>query len=308
MKQQLLAALITASLSTPLMALEVNDQLEVFGTIELEYGASRGDSGNEYGTALATGALGATLKPNDKFDISTTLLYEEDLHAVATPAEIDEAFVAWHAMPDEKLDISAGKQYLPFGSFATAMVSDPLTLDLGETRQDKVLAASGRLGNISASAYGFQGESKDGYGAGIRYETNNANVGMDYLSSLLESDVGAVSVHGGVNLGKVALLGEHLTATKALQPGDLDGSITTKAKPSATHLEASYDLNDDRTMAVAWNRTKDAADLELPKEYYGATYSQPVYKDIFGAVELIQSKQYTGEKDKALTVQLAYEF
>ncbi len=309
MRKQLLASLMTTTLSSPLLAAEISEQLEVYGTIELEYGASRGDSGNDYGTALATGALGATFKPNDKFDITTTFLYEEDLHEVATPAEVDEAFVAWHALPDEKLDISAGKQYLPFGSFETAMVSDPLTLDLGETRHDKVLMASGKPSdNISATAYGFEGESKDGYGVGIGYATENAHAGVDYLSSLLESDVGAVSIHGTVTMNRVTLTGEHLSATESFKTGDLDGTITTQAKPSATHLEASYDLNNDRTVALAWNKTKDAEELELPEEYYGVAYRQPIYKDLSGALELVQVKGYDGAKDRAFTAQLAYEF
>lgn len=309
MNKRLLTSLVATTLSSPLWAAEISEQLEIYGTIELEYGASRGDSGNDYGTALATGALGATLKPNDTFDITTTFLYEEDLHEVATPAEVDEALITWHALPDAKFDLSAGKQYLPFGSFETAMVSDPLTLELGETRQDKVIMASGKPGNnISATAYGFEGESKDGYGIGIGYETENAHAGVDYLSSLLESNVGAVSIHGTVTRNRLTLTGEYLSATESFQAGDLDGTITAAAKPSATHLEASYDLNNDRTVAVAWNKTKDAAELELPEEYYGVAYRQPIYKALSGAVELVQAKGYDGAKDKTFTAQLAYEF
>jgi hypothetical protein len=74
MKKQFLVILMTSALTPPVLAVEVSEQLEVFGTIELEYGANRGDSGNDYGTALATGALGAVIKPNDKFDITTSWL------------------------------------------------------------------------------------------------------------------------------------------------------------------------------------------------------------------------------------------
>lgn len=308
MKKQLLAGLIASTLASPLLAVEVSDQLEVFGTLELEYGASRGDSGNDYGTALATGALGATIKPNDKFDITTSWLYEEGLHEVETPLEIDEAMVTWHAMPDEKLDITAGKKYLPFGKFESAMVSDPLTLELSETLMDKVLEASGTNGNINAGVYAFEGEAEDGYGARVGYSTEKASVGVDYLSSLMDSEVPAIGVNGSVNLGRVTLLGEHVTASKSFKAGDLDGDITTDAKPSATHLEADIDLNNDRTVAVAWNKTKNAEEIGLAKEYYGAAYRQPIYKDISGAIELVQSKQYTGEKDKTFTTQIAYEF
>ncbi|MEB4591574.1 LbtU family siderophore porin [Candidatus Thiothrix sp. Deng01] len=332
MKKQILAGMIGAFLSVPSLAAEVSEQLEITGTIELEYGASRGDSGNEYGTALATGALGATIKPNDKFDITTTMLYEEDLHGVATPMGTDEAFVAWHALPDAKLDIHAGRQYLPFGSFDTAMVSDPLTLELGETRLNRVLKASTQNGAIHAAGYVFAGEATEpgsddqqGTGFGLRadYATEQMSAGVDYLSNLAESDgldgknnsvdkIPAISLHGSAQLGRFKLIGEHLTAIKSFQPGDVldeDGnSLTVAAKPSATHLEANYDLHNDRTVALAWNQTKEAEEIGLAKEYYGATYRQPIYKGISGALELIQSKQYTGEQDKALTAQIAYEF
>ena len=37
MKQHLLTGMIASTLATPVYAVEINEQLEVFGTLELEY-------------------------------------------------------------------------------------------------------------------------------------------------------------------------------------------------------------------------------------------------------------------------------
>lgn len=314
-------------------AVEVSDQLEVFGTIEVEYSDRRGDSPAESGSALATGALGTTLKPNAHFDITTSFLYEEDPNAVATPLEVDESYVTWHALPQERLDLSAGKKYLPFGKFSTAMVSDPLTLELGETRSDAVLQARTQRGNLTTHGWVFDGKStktggasqhNGGYGAGIAYTTDKAAIGADYLSNLAESAnfdgkrnvnqrIPALAVHGSVKVGeRVTLLGEHLTALKRFQVGDVEedgnGGLTAPAKPAATHLEANLDLKRDRTLAVAWNNTRDAAELGLPKTAYGVAYRQPIYGDLQGALEWQRAKDYANARDNTLTLQLSYEF
>lgn len=347
MQKTLLASLIATALTTPLQtvqAVEVSDQLEVFGTIEVEYGnnkikAADGTSTTEKGSALATGAFGSIIKPNDKFDITTSFLYEEDLNAVATPLELDEAFVTWHAMPEEKLDITAGKKYLSFGKYDTSMVSDPLTLELGETNRKEVLQASTKNGNLSATGYLFNGEAektngtgkhKSGFGLSVGYETEKLSGGIDYVSNITESGgfgdvnnaskkVPGVSIYGSTKLGNVTLMGEHLMATKAFQAGDLasadedgdgapDSVLDATAKPAATHLEAAFDLQNDRTIAIGWDKTKQAAQLGLDKTAYGVAYRQPLYKDLTGAIELRQSKGYDDAKTRALTAQVAYEF
>ena len=327
MKQPLWVSLTVLALVSPVWAAEVSDQLEVFGNVEVQYGAIRGDVDHEYGTALSTAAVGAKVKPNDKFDVTASWLYEENLHSVETPLDIDEAYATWHALADEKLDISAGKKYLPFGSYTSAMISDPLTLQLGETRRDAVLQANGKNGNLSATGYIFEGKStkpadegdhKNGFGLGLGYENDKVGGGIHYMSNLAESDnfdpkdvarkIPAVSIHGQAELGRVTVIGEHLMATKSFQEGDLDEEITTAAKPSATQLEANLDLNNERVLAVAWNQTRNAEEIGLAKQFYGVTYGQPLFKDLTGAVELSEAKDYDNAKARALTLQLSYEF
>ena len=66
------------------------------------------------------------------------------------------------------------------------------------------------------------------------------------MSNLAESDhfdnkalakkIPAISLHGNAKVADITLKAEHLAATKAFQPDDLSGSITTSVKPSATQL------------------------------------------------------------------------
>jgi hypothetical protein len=324
MNNSLLCLLIGMAASSQVLAVETAntaDKTEISGVIELEYGVSRGDSGNATGPLATKAELEATFKPTDKVDVHGLLLYEDKV------LSIDQADVTWHALPDDKLEVIAGKQYLPFGAFESAMISGPMTKDLGEASQDKVLQATSKLGNIQTKGYVFDGTSpktggtgtnSTGYGLSAGYATETASVGVDYLSNLVESKyfetndvastVPAVALHGSTKAGRVTLIGEYVAATTALQAGDLDGAITVAAKPAAIQLEADVDLNNDRTVALAWNGSSNAEEIGLAKDTLGVTYSQPLFKGFNGALELMQTKGYDGAQDKALTAQLAYEF
>ena len=344
MKQHLLTGMIASTLAAPVYAVEINEQLEVFGTLELEYAnrSNKVDDGTgtittekEIGTAVKSAQLGAKFKPNQQIDFTVSGLYEEDLHHVITPLEWEQAFATWHVKPEGKLDITAGNQYLPFGKFDTQMAQDPVTLDFGQAWNQHALTASSKMGKITTSAFAFTPKAKKvgsdekqrgAYGFGVNYadEDKHAAAGVEYLSNLTESGgfadfnnsskkIPAIAIHGSKQLGRVTLVGEHILATKSFQAGDLadanGNSLSKASKPSATHLEADIDLNKERVLAVAWEGTHDAEEqIGLSKQSYGVTYRQPLYKNVTGAVELRESKDYANLKSKALTAVVAYEF
>lgn len=285
LRRQVFVSLLVSACIAPVMAgetsnqwnlkdkLKFSDKVDVFGSVEVGGGnAKKSPRMDGEGAELSSMSLGATYKPNDKFEISTSV--------IAAPLEVDEATVKWHALPNAKLDIVAGKKYLPMGNTTeTEMISDPLTQQLSEIRRDTVLQASSKQGSFKAKGYVFNGKSsqgsvggkrKNGYGLGIGYATKTASAGVDYLSNLAESNaivvknvaknVPAVAVHGSLEMGHVTLLGEHLTATQAFQAGDLGGLIHAAIKPSATHLEADIDLQHERTVALAWSKGKHTQD------------------------------------------------
>lgn len=303
-------------------ALKVDKKLEVVGALEMKYGMSRGDSGHVNGPRADKAEVGVTYKPTDKFDLNAVGLYEDKKFSA------DEVKATWHALPDAKLDVTVGKQFFPFGSFESAMVSDPITKEFGESRRNKVLQVASKRGNLQTTGYVFEGKSaqtggtgthKNGYGFSVGYEAEVGTVGVDYLSNLAESkhfgtandvasQVPAIALHGTRKMGQVALSGEYMTAMKSFQPGDLEGTVTVAAKPSATHVEAALDLKKDRTVAAAWNSSSNAQEIGMTKENIGVTYRQPIYKDLNGGIELMRAKGYDGVNDNIFTAQLTYEF
>ena len=89
--------------------------------------------------------------------------------------EVDDAFVTAALAGDAS--ITAGLLYLPFGVFETNMISDPLTLDLGEKR-DPAVVVELSSDALHGTVYGYQrdtgeDEGRDdrigGYGASVGY-------------------------------------------------------------------------------------------------------------------------------------------
>ena len=97
------------------------------------------------------------------------------------------------------LFFKAGKMYTPFGKFETKMVSDPLTLEIGETRETAAEIGF-KYAGLYASAYAFNGEvnladeddKTDNFGAnmGFAYESEvfSIDLGCGYINNIYESN------------------------------------------------------------------------------------------------------------------------
>ena len=106
--------------------------IEVGALIEVEAGYTspfEGDS--ESDVVLATFELGISSQVTDWVEAGGTLLYEED----ETDLEVDTGYITLANADVSPLFLTAGQIYVPFGAFETHMVSDPLTLEIGETRE-----------------------------------------------------------------------------------------------------------------------------------------------------------------------------
>jgi len=79
---------------------------------------------------------------SDRVKGRIALLHEEGEEPIVN---IDEAYIAV-TRPEimgGALKITAGRAYLPFGAFTSAMVSDPVTKELGEIRKTALLTGWG---------------------------------------------------------------------------------------------------------------------------------------------------------------------
>ena len=268
----------------------------ISGAIEIEAGFT--DESSDI--ALATFELGIDHSLTDKVEGHVLFLYEEGENN--DNIAVDEAIVTIN--PKENFSIAAGRMYVPFGHFDSNMVSDPLTLEIGET-QEEAIQLGFLTGNISTAIYAFKDDEDssdkiDDFGVNFDYETEAFSAGLSYITDVNDkSDVSqsakGLAVHAKGSFGRTTLIAEHLT-------------VDTGNKPSASNLELGIDLGADRILAFALQKTKDAAALDLPEKSFGIAYGMPIYDSVGFAAEVVNNEAYDGSDDTVVTLQLAYEF
>lgn len=229
-------------------------------------------------------------------------------------------------LADDRLNLSYGRLYLPFGAYATGLLSSPLTESLGSLRNDRVVMLSsdseryyGNLFFYRSDAPGLSGaprRNRFGFDAGVQGERGLA--GLSYLGNLADSDafwphdvgqnIPGIALYGQWESGPWMLSAEYLKALRDLQPGDLDDDISQRTRPAATHFEVSVDVAEDNTLALSWSETRNAQELFLDRSLWGLGYAQHLWNDIYGAVEVSQTKDEDGEENGLMQVELEYSF
>lgn len=111
---------------------------------------------------------------------------------------VDEGFILLDGKDVLPLYLKAGEIYVPFGNFESHMISDPLTLELGETRETAVQAGF-EVNGFYGSVYAFNGDiDKDGddshidnYGADAGYamatDSFNMDIGVSWINNIADS-------------------------------------------------------------------------------------------------------------------------
>jgi len=310
--------------------------VEIHGLIEVEAGYQdpyRGKSTSD--VILATAELGVAAKLNDWVAGEITLLYEED----ETDLEVDVATIRL-APPEGPWLVSAGQFYVPFGVFDSNMVSDPLTLEIGETRESSLRAGFER-GGAFGSVYVFNGTNKkngdnqiNNWGANLGYgkQSDRLSVAgsLSYINdigdsdtlqdALASNDVKGYTAGWGISMlaetGPFTLIGEYLGATEEFDPPQLDFK-GEGARPSAWGIEAGYGFHvagRDATFALGYQGTSEALALDLPERRLLAALSVGIMERTALSFEWAHDNDYdvadggTGESADTLTAQLAVEF
>jgi len=295
------------------------------GLIEIEAMSGDGDSD----ISLATAELGIYGRVNDMIEGELTFLYEGET------TDVDVAAI--HIAPSgSHWSSSIGQIYVPFGAFETNMISDPLTLELGETRENAV-RVNFQSDGLLASAYLFNGSNKqhggaddriDNFGLSLAYAAEGFVIGYGYINDIGDSDnlQDAINANLGSNdiqahvpghtlnarfeFGAFDVIAEYLAAGDHFEVTELPFS-GTGAKPSAMNIEAGYTFElagKAATFAVGAQRSREAEVLELPKSRVMSALSVAIAKNTTLAFEYARDEDYAGEKSNTLTAQLAVEF
>jgi len=267
---------------------------EISGLLEAEYGSGDDFDGNSSSDiVLATVELSIDSEISEWFSGHIVLLHEED----DTPLEVDQGFITYGNPFLSAFSINIGQQYVPFGVFETNLISDPLTLEIGETRESAIIFSYD--GDLYASFYMFNGDMNEaggdnsvdtmGFNLGYNYEGESLNfdVGFSYISNIKDTDGLSGAIMGyreGVNETTgvevfaapeevneyVAGFGAHLVlgwgsftfiseVIAAMDNFAVDELTTAERKPSATNLELAYSITDDFGIAFAMQNSVDMA-------------------------------------------------
>lgn len=263
-------------------------------------------------------------------------LYEEE----DTPLEIDEAILTLGNLNASPVYLAIGQMYVPFGNFESHMVSDPLTLELAETRE-KAAQLGFETGGFYGSVYSFNGTTRDDgndtidhYGANLGFAQTmgsiDYDVGVGYindigdtgnLGELLENVndydyVDGLGVHLIFQASSFRLIGEYITALDNFKTNHLafNGS---GAEPKAWNVEAGFNFNlasYQTTFALGYQASEEALALGLPETRIMGVLSTELYDNTTVSLEYAFDEDYgksdggTDEEADSITLQLALEF
>jgi len=334
--------LIAMSMSTSSVIAE--PKLEVSGTVEIEISSGEDHTAQVKGSdiALATVEIGFDAKINNDVSAHILVLHEGDASGLPV---IDEGTISING---ESAFLNAGRMYVPFGNFESNMISDPLTLELGET-QETAVQVGFSSGGFQASLYAFNGDADqvttnipadndviDDFGMSIAYSMSsgslNLDLGLDFINNMAETDTlqGALlaapevtehtagtALHAIISVGAFKFIAEHVTASDDFTTTDLQFN-GAKASPSASNIEIAYITamgGRDVIIAIAQQSTADVdVAIGLPETRSMLSVSTTVAGDVALAVEFSKSSDYaiadggTGESGSTVTAQLAVEF
>lgn len=224
---------------------------------------------------------------------------------------------------------SLGQMYAPFGVYTSQLLDAPMTQVLGQTNNRIALIGFYDKG-IYAEGYGFRGDAgqpshvnNGGLNLGYKYTGAHSgfNIGAGFIGNIADSNgmqntgaslpffpgfgftseteelqhgVSGVDAHGQVDIGKLTLLGEYVTATRSFSPIDLSYNFSG-AKPSAFHLEADYTAHMfcwPTVFSAAYDHSYEALGLNLPRSSYFAVITTSIWKDTIEAIEYRHDDNY----------------
>ncbi|SMC39553.1 porin [Desulfocicer vacuolatum DSM 3385] len=311
-------------------------KIDLSGCIEIEVGFEDNgvDDEDSSDISLATAEVGLEATPTDWLTGFVLFSWDDDEEEMI----FDEAHITLGGSDSIPYYLQAGKLYLPFGVYETNMISDPLTLDLGET-VDNAIQVGVDMGGVSAAAYIFNGDSDEVdeddaircFGASLAYEyssdTFSLAVGADWMNNLFESDglidvaedhsgivdyVDGYALHTLACMGPVAFMAEYVAASDDISFADK----TEIDAPAAWALELGYTVElagKETTFALGYQGSEDAVDI-LPESKLLCSVGMGFNDYFSAAVEYATAEDYdtsdggSGEDVDTVTLQLALEF
>ncbi len=330
-------------------AAQLLDRLNVSGAMEVEagYGRTKSDTDKEETSdiTLATVELEIEAEITDWIKGTAVFLWEED---GTEPVDLDIATISLGNLERFPFSFEIGKFYVPFGRYDSAFITDPMTLEIGETRESAARLGFGH-GPLQVGLSVFNGDvdetgSTDNHLENIvldaslewQWENGSLALGAAYTSHLAESDglqdavmdnagggtlddrIGAAAAWATVRYRRISLSAEYLAALDDFEPNSLSfggpgNDWAWSARPRALNLEAAYQVTDRFTLAAKYEAADDTFDW-LPERRYGGCVQYVLHEGKLGTAS-VALEYLHGTYDDAddthedtVTLQLGLEF
>ena len=228
---------------------------------------------------------------------------------------------------------TAGQVYVPFGKYATSMISAPLTLSVARTKTRPFIFGykSQEDAGLFAAAYGYKGDvtlGKSGVGglnvgyifkrrallgevgAGVISSINDAG-GMQNTGSSVGTTFGgfgsllngteevrkkpALNIHGNVSIDRYNFTAEWVGAAQRFRVQDLSFN-GRGAKPQALQTEVGMTfraLNRPSSIGLGYQYSKDALALNLPEQRLSSVFNISIWKDTVESIEYRHDIDYS---------------
>ncbi|MBW2642230.1 MAG: LbtU family siderophore porin [Deltaproteobacteria bacterium] len=315
------------------------DKITLSGVIEAEAGyedydydnpVTDGDDSSDI--TLATVELGVDVDIIKHVKGHVLFLWEED---DTEPVDMDEGFITLDGEDVVPLYLNVGKLYVPFGNFESHFISDPLTLELGETRESALTV--GYVNEwLDFSVSAFNGDI-DEIGEDNHIESFVARAsfsvpeelssdfgiagGVSYISNIADSDglegetPGQIKDYvGGFNAfislsvkDKLFLEFEYLGALDEFEAGELSFDGGNEFQPETWNFELAYAATDRFKIAVKYEGGDDLGDF-LPEDQYGAALTYGLFENTSLTLEYLHGEFENDDERDLITTQLAIEF
>jgi hypothetical protein len=298
--------------------------ISVGALVEVEAAIGGEEDGEDFSDiVLATSEVGLDADLNEWTKASVLLLWEED---DTEPMDLDEATITLGNTESLPVYLTAGKMYVPFGRFASHFISDPLTLELAETRESALLLGytrapleiTGAVFNGDLDVDEDDDEAGDIVLSAVLNPAPGIEFGASWISHLGESDglqdsladassdneVDGANVFVCLESGAFMLDGEYIAALDNFDAGvagDEEGA------PRAWNFELAFRPTNVLELAAKVEGTDEWTGM--PETQYGAALSYGLTDSISTSIEFLHGEFENSTHDRNVaTLQIATEF